>query len=681
MDPLAELAPSDPTWNPPNTVPPDSMVAAPPYPSAAAATPPPVDVVPQSYSPIIPSEMAPNNPDIERSYHEAGWRKILDKVGSILGGDQTIHVTKDANGNVTLTHDPSTGGEKWGRVAATALGGAAQGLANSQGPGGAARAAAAGTAFGLQQPQQREQEANAQATAEQKRMMNSAQIARLNQEVVRAAWDSKHLEPEYQQKQADWALGHAKTLEDMGAIPVAMDVTDPQQLATMAGSNPQAVGAHLGKNGEILYNEPNGKGGVNFYRLPGSVASQRTTTDDHWVEIHRDPKDPSKTIEIPHTTLAGQDTNGDRLKRQMATYVANDNVLAAVTKDNKEKVPTTSVQAIAQAAMEKDPAKKAQLEEAARAMAREEEKQKLLGRNTTTVNGYTPPQGGSPARQTTTKTGAPVWGQAWGGGDPNSAFENTSRQLALGEKTEEQLPKRGNVKGQPSIADYSNRARQITEDLFGSGTEYDPAKIAKEYKFASTEKVIAAYNAMDRLVGNPSKPDPNNPPLLDQLEAAAAAADLGPSAPFNQIKLAVQRKFGNDAAKALEFNLAETRKSLGQVTGNPTLGSSDTNLKLQQMSEAYGGDITLSNIRKVNQEAKKAIETERAAGFRNNRFLRRDYGGESIAPGQQQGTTPAAPQATPPGAAVQPPAGATMQYTDAQGNVTGWAVNGKYVAR
>ena len=373
-DPLATMAPPDPTWNPANTVPPEAMVAAqdpaqnipPTQQSVDVNTPPPSDQMALLSSPMtapIPSETAPNNPDIERHLHEAGWRKILDKVGTILGGDQTIHVTKDTKGNVTITHDPSTGGEKWGRIAQAALGGAAQGLANSQGPGGPARAAAAGTAYGLQLPQQRQQEADQQASAEQKRQMNSAQIARLNQEVVRTAWDNEHLEPEYQQKQADWALGHAKTLQDMGAIPVAMDVTDPQKLVQMANGNPQAVAAHLGKNGEILYNEPNGKGGVNFYRLPGSVASQRTTEDLKWEEIHLDPKDPTKTISVPHVTLAGQDTNGDRLKAQMANHVANDKVLAQVAKANKEKNPNEAALAV-QATSDPDPAKRKEANDA-----------------------------------------------------------------------------------------------------------------------------------------------------------------------------------------------------------------------------------------------------------------------------------------------------------------------------
>ena len=130
----------------------------------------------------IPSETAPNNPDIERNYHEATWRRILDRVGTILGGDQTIHMHKDTDGNITVTHDPSTGGEKWGRIAAAALGGAAKGFANSQGPGGLGKAAAAGVEYGMNIPKQMQENADAQATAEQQRMEASANMAKLHQD-------------------------------------------------------------------------------------------------------------------------------------------------------------------------------------------------------------------------------------------------------------------------------------------------------------------------------------------------------------------------------------------------------------------------------------------------------------------------------------------------------------------
>src|SRR5215831_7772215 len=84
------------------------------YISNPQATPQPEQQPP--YTGTIPSETMPRNPDMERDFHESKWRNILDKVGSILGGGETVHLTKDSDGNITEVHMPSTTSEKWGRV-------------------------------------------------------------------------------------------------------------------------------------------------------------------------------------------------------------------------------------------------------------------------------------------------------------------------------------------------------------------------------------------------------------------------------------------------------------------------------------------------------------------------------------------------------------------------------------
>jgi hypothetical protein len=270
---------------------------------------------------------AHQDPEMVAGAHHQNWlAHVMDTVGNILGGDTTLHVTKKADGSVEVTHDPSTEGEKWGRVAAAALGGASRGLAVGQGPGGPSRAAAAGIQSGLAAPQQALTEANQEATAEQERLMRGANIARLNQEVVRGAWDNAHLSRNDLQQQADYALAHHTKLEDMGAIPVAMNVTDHDKLTKFGVSDPLSVQAHMGQNGEMLFNEPDGKNGVNFYRIPADVSKQRTTDDDHWTETKLDPNDPTKTIEVPHVNKAGSETNGTQLTRHMAQAAADDKV-------------------------------------------------------------------------------------------------------------------------------------------------------------------------------------------------------------------------------------------------------------------------------------------------------------------------------------------------------------------
>jgi hypothetical protein len=151
----------------------------------------------------------------------------------------------------------------------------------------------------------------------------------------------------------------------MGAIPVAMNVTDHDKLTKFGVSDPLSVQAHMGVNGEMLYNEPDGKGGVNFYRIPADVGKQRTTDDDHWTATTLDPNDPTKTIEKPHVSLAGSETNEKRLTRQMAQAVLDDKVKKeafdakiAQQKASQEKIMDTSGKAFGAAAQTNDQGEK-----------------------------------------------------------------------------------------------------------------------------------------------------------------------------------------------------------------------------------------------------------------------------------------------------------------------------------
>jgi hypothetical protein len=118
-------------------------------------------------------------PTFEQHYKTAG--NILDKVATMIAGDEAWKVRKDTAGNVTVERDPATRGEKWGRIAAAAIGGAIKGMGAGQGPGGGAKALAAGGNFGMQIPAQQKQNADQAASAEQERVMANANNALLHQ--------------------------------------------------------------------------------------------------------------------------------------------------------------------------------------------------------------------------------------------------------------------------------------------------------------------------------------------------------------------------------------------------------------------------------------------------------------------------------------------------------------------
>jgi len=272
--------------------------------------------------------------------HQSWLAHIMDTVSNILGGDTTLHVTKHPDGTVEVTHDPSTTGEKWGRIAQAALGGAAKGMEVGQGPGGPARAAAGGIQTGMAQPQQRLDAANKDAEAQQQIMERNANNALLNQRIVAGAWNNLHLDRDDLQKQEDIALDHATKLRDAGFTPLAMGVKDSATLAKYGAANPLAVGAHMGAGGDMIYNEPDGKGGVNFYQLSADSANQ-PTTEPTTTELRTvDPDDPTKTISKPFTIPAGT-KKGALATQLMALNVANDNAIkqaneAKMTKQERD---------------------------------------------------------------------------------------------------------------------------------------------------------------------------------------------------------------------------------------------------------------------------------------------------------------------------------------------------------
>ena len=187
--------------------------------SVNVSTPPPTDVQtvgtpgtamvqqPTQWTPPQPGQIdtTPSpQPDAEiaaGAVHQNWLSRILDTVGTILGGDKTIVATKHPDGTVSVEHNPSTTGEKWGRIAQAALGGAARGMAVGQGPGGAGRAVAAGTLAGLAQPQQNLQQANQEAASMNAQQLAAANHALLDQQRIAQVWENTVRPQEYARQQ------------------------------------------------------------------------------------------------------------------------------------------------------------------------------------------------------------------------------------------------------------------------------------------------------------------------------------------------------------------------------------------------------------------------------------------------------------------------------------------------
>jgi len=294
--------------------------------------------------------------------------RILDKASSILGGDETLHIKKDTEGNVTVTRDPSTQGEKWGRVAAAALGGLASGLPQSFGPQGVANAASAGFKTGAAMPQQREQQAQEQATAEQKQTMDRANNALIHQRMYQAMLTSQAQEMELGKAEADTLNAHRDELlndpnaKDYGPINGDADLTrisstDSDFLKHHANLQLKAVPL------------PDGKGHWQLHAVatdPGED-NQPTTSSDQ-VHVFGTDENGKPTLTTKNAA-AGQKKGALRLSNQ-ATDLQFMNAMNSWTKNNKPPAPPkTAEEALAAANAATDPIAKAQYTQLAKDMA------------------------------------------------------------------------------------------------------------------------------------------------------------------------------------------------------------------------------------------------------------------------------------------------------------------------
>jgi hypothetical protein len=614
-DPLAMLAPPDPTWNPGNTVPPDAMVAAPAALAAAPAAAEPMATIDPSYPTSIPSETAPNNPDIERSYHESTWRRILDKVGGILGGDTTIHVTKDKDGNVTMTHDPSTTGEKWSRIAAAALGGAAQGAANSRGPGGAFRGAAAGTEFGLQQGRQQQEDADKQATAEQKRQQMNANGALIHQQLYTSTLQARALNTKLTEDQASM-LNEYK--DSLAASPNSKDygtIASEADLMKVATENQAFLQQHTNLQLKAVP-VPDGKGGIALHAIatdPGDDM-QPSQKGDYLFNLDADPK-TGKPILSKEPVSAGSRKSGElRLANQkkLAEFFDAQNKyqksLNDTEKADREKVPTTYEAAVIQKYKDKYPKDPARALDEATTEIKEAEKKRFAA-PTININ-----QGGitQPGTQISEliQPGARF---ADGTVDGTIAYK-----LAHHDMTLDEIPKRYG-KGVPTPQEYTSAAEAISQRDYG--LPYSPTMIKQEEKVFDNMKTTGVLNGIDKLVGVGGSPG-----YLDTVVSLAERAGVGSFAPIQEIKRAVKTKLGDSAMKDFNAALAEVQRSLPTLIGNPTIGGSDSDLKQKAAEKAFGQNITLENLKSNAEVFKGMLMGSRDSLTRNNRFLQDRYG-------------------------------------------------------
>jgi len=639
----------------------------------SVTTPEPQPMQPESSPALtapIPSEQAPNNPDIERTYHEATWRHILGRIADTMTDPETWHVRRDPKtGEVTASRDPSSLGEKWGRIAATALGGLAQGIQNAQGPGGGLRATGAGIEYGLQQPKQRMEEAQKQMDAEQQRQLRSAQHVLLDQQIAAGAFDAQKRPVEWAKEMTDFRLNTLKKLDDLGGELIA-HTKSPQELMAFAKAHPDVLDDHMGTSGNTLVPIPDQNGEIDWYRVSANTGNQRDPNPFTYTVARLDPKDPTKVVYSNVTEPAGNDTINNHLTKLKGIWAANDKTISQATTNSKNLGQTKDVgtyqQAYSRAAAATTPEEKQRWTELGDTLYR-----KALGlKQSTIVNvGVTPP-GTAPAQMI-----------AQGGAfAPETVNGENAQALASGDLLLGDLPKRM-AKGAATPQEMFAAANEYSKNLYGLG--FSPTMIEQEKRMFDNIKSQGVLDGIDKMIGVHGQPG-----YLDTVVDLGLKAGVGANAPWNEVALAVKRKLGDQAAKNFNTALGEVQRSLPSLIGNPLLGGSDSDLKLNMAKDMFGKDATAGNLVSTANTLRGMMQGSADSLTRNNRFLQRRYGlrgpyaaqfTPTTTPNatQQQDTSQAARQPSPTlkQDAVQPqrPANVPEGYVHGVGpNGSGW---------
>jgi len=547
-------------------------------PNAAPAPPPAVTAVAAP-----PAEAKPVYPP--------GLRGFMDKMIDSLAGAPTSKVRQGADGSVYLEHEPVRGqpgfsnGKQWLKIGAEALLGAGAGM-SQRGAGSEGAALGAGIQAG-QKFQQQRQEAPTQE------MVQLANISALNHqtaanalELTRKGIEGQQHDIDFSEKQADRLtqagasqVGHAANLQELTKFMRDTPQFNQDQAKTALYTPVATYGADGKPNGFDIYK-----------KLPGS--------DDEMLPAGTQVPffNPVKN-EIEYQKSAGPLKQGD----------VNALWAAAGNARHKYQLDQSEIEERNAAADAKNhPPEKTETPSATRehnsVAALNEEKLKRL------------------------KTGAEL-----PDGTPNPRFETMANAMLNGDI----LP--GDLKREAKGAslDPNEVVGRAMEIAAARGEHFSLPIIEQEHKFASSPKTQAALDGIDRVLGAPGQPG-----YMDQMLKLAKDADLGTHGALNSASLAVQRFFGSNAAKNFNTSVMETRRSIAGLIGNPLLGGSETDKKLQQADSMLGERPTMENLEGATKVLKQALATQRQSIVGNNRYLRQRYGSASGQGQQPSGMPP-----------------------------------------
>lgn len=541
---------------------------------------------------------AQNDPVMQAAaVHHGRLANALNAVGNLLGGSKSMHIVPNGDGSYDVQQVDATPGEKWGRVAAAALQGAAKGYAAGQGPGGAGKALAAGVQAGTDLSTQNQDKtlklADEMNDQDRKKKLFAANMAMMDQQLIKSKFDNATNPIKFSQEVRDNNAKFAILMRDAGAVWTG-DFDTPSEMAAH-GSDPTNMDAHLTKNGMYIpigtFNTDGTQKGFGGYVLPEDKRKQLNTKP---VDIQTYVPDPQK----PGSLKEGQKFHWD------PGGISGEDITAFMKNEQKDEAQFTN-----------------QGYAAANAAAQ------------TAISD----------REATIKEKLLPSEIAKNLGDAAKSKDDQKGTLSLIERD-----------GSPML--FNNKTGAMTPApgaaRFGTAAKAQGA-LDKRYGGLQASLRFANQYLASGTADAKKFTGPEDEALQDQYFNA-----IKPGSGFRMTTAQInQLQAGRDWVQSVEGKAYHARYGVWF----PPQQRQQIVQTMRDVATANGLDA------QGNYTPNSEIEPGTTLG--------------SVAGGGTGGVTNTPPPRNPQGAAVQRPAGATMEYTDKQGNVTGWAVNGKFVPR
>jgi hypothetical protein len=321
---------------PASVIDPNNPIVPPDAPPGVQQMPNPIPQVGASPQPAVQQQpQAPQgagtDPELQAAavHHDRVANALQDALKAMSGGGQAMRLKKNTDGTVDVVPIDKTPGQMWGDIAKAALSGATKGFAAGQGPGGQARALAAGYDQGANQQQQQTDQtlANAQKINDQNRQKQlfNANMAMMDQKLIQATNDNQRSGAKFTDEMQKSSLDTLKNLDDMGAEELATWKT-PDEMAQQYNTNPKIQQFHNGQGGHTLP-VTTSDGVTHLYGIPEDMGNQFNKTPksvDQWTL-----DSTGKPVNNPLTIGPGQMRQKDIAAAIKAAAIQQQNVMKA----------------------------------------------------------------------------------------------------------------------------------------------------------------------------------------------------------------------------------------------------------------------------------------------------------------------------------------------------------------